>query len=147
MVPIISNKKANLGSESLMWIMVFLLVGLIIFGFVLVISLHYSKQCDIRPIEKKIMVEKAYNCVTDNGYFNPELFNEEKLKECMDLDHDINKELALELIYSPLDNEENINKVFLGYDFALLLCETKQKIEGKVPVCSKQMFFVPSKEK
>ncbi|OIO40348.1 hypothetical protein CO154_01460 [Candidatus Pacearchaeota archaeon CG_4_9_14_3_um_filter_31_7] len=139
------NKKGNFGSESLMWIMMFLLIAIIVFAFIVVLVLHYSQNYDIRNLEQNFLIDKAYKCVTKNNYFNEESFTEEKILKCMDFSHDVKNDLALEVSFHNINSEE-IKKIFLGYDLAMVLCDTEKKLKGEIPVCAKQKFFVPSEK-
>ncbi|MBI2004527.1 hypothetical protein HYS72_03635 [Candidatus Pacearchaeota archaeon] len=70
--------KNKNGAEKIISIYWFAILILIAGAVVAMVSLFYGTPYDVREAEANIMVNKAVNCLSENGKLNSELFNENK---------------------------------------------------------------------
>lgn len=70
---IIKNKH---GAEKILSIYWFAILIIVAGAVVAMVSLFYGSPYDVREIEANILVNKAVNCLSENGKLNSELFKE-----------------------------------------------------------------------
>ena len=129
------NKKALLGGETVMWGWRLLLIGVILLGFIIVISSFYSAKYDVRPIESAVLARRIRNCIASNGIVTLDVFNGAKVEECAGLSKDEIKELYTGAVLS-YSNSSNFT---IGDSNLEALCWT----EGKyTPYCLNQKYYL-----
>ncbi len=126
-----TNKKAQLGHATT-WLHKFFILVLVIGGIIAIVTMHYSKQYDVRDVEASVVARNIVECVAPGGILKE--FNEETIRNCFPFNE--------EEIYMNI-TLENDNLVF-GNDFLATLCKAegkKVKVEY-YPACLEERYYV-----
>jgi len=129
------SKKAVLGGETVMWIYRFLLIGIMLIGFIAVISNFYSAKYDIRPAESVLLARRVMNCIVDNGIIEIEAFDSTKVTKCTGLSKDEINEICI----NALLNYSNSSSFAIGDSTLKPLCGAKGKY---IPYCLNQKYYL-----
>jgi len=133
------NKKAVLGGETVMWIYRFLLIGIMLIGFIAVISNFYSVKYDTRPAESALLARRIINCISINSIVEIKAFDSDKVSECAGL----SKEETNEVYIDALLDYSTSSRFVIG-DFTLkALCGSKGEY---VPYCLNQKYYLLLKQ-
>jgi len=111
----------------------------IIGGIVIVISIHYSKQYDIRNIEAAAISEKILNCFAPNGIVDEKYFITDSLSLCLNLDAEENFVNVTLIRENPSQQS-----IFFGKEIIRTYCEAKKEgTKGKnLPECFEKSYDV-----
>jgi len=122
------NKKSQLG-ESMIWIYRFIIIIIIIGGFIFVVVKHYSSQYDTRSTEASLMSGKIARFLGED----PTKFKANEIQSFINVTEDIFVNLTL--------NGRNIT---LGNGDLGILCEAKKnKVRGKhLPYCFDDNYII-----
>lgn len=129
------NKKALLGGETVIWVYRFILIGLIVLGFIIVISNFYSAKYDIRPTESVLLARRVINCITANGITKLDAFDSAQVTECTGLSKDEIRGSYIKAILS----YSNSSSFAIGDSTLEPLCGAKGKY---VPYCLNQKYYL-----
>lgn len=129
------NKKALLGGETVIWVYRFILIGLIVLGFIIVISNFYSAKYDIRPAESVLLARRVVNCIATNGIVTLNAFDSAQVTECSGLDKEEINEVCIDAVLS----YSNSSSFTIGSSTLKPLCGAKGKY---IPYCLSQKYYL-----
>lgn len=129
------SKKAVLGGETVMWIYRFLLIGIMLIGFIAVVSNFYSAKYYIRPAESVLLARRVMNCIAANGIIEIEAFDSAKVTECTGLSKDEINEIYIDALLNYSDS----SSFAIGDSTLKVLCGSKGKY---MPSCLNQKYYL-----
>ncbi len=129
------NKKALLGGETVIWVYRFILIGLIVLGFIIVMSNFYSIKYDIRPAESVLLARRVINCIATNGITKLEAFYPAQVTACTGLSKEETGEFYIKAVLS----YSNSSSFAIGSSTLKPLCGAKGKY---VPYCLNQKYYL-----
>ena len=71
-----NNKKAQLGSEMILWIFRIIFLVIVSIGVTAVVSALYTQNLDIRKIEALSLTRKISDCISVNGFLNENILKD-----------------------------------------------------------------------
>ncbi len=147
---IIKNKH---GAEKILSIYWFAILIIVAGAIVAMVSLFYGTPYDVRETEANIMINKAVNCLSENGKLKEELFNEVKnfnenfnLKEKCNFIFETESqsergEYFLEADFYNLKNDEKILSISDGNSNLYADCKIGEEKYKKISKCAEREFY------
>ena len=148
------NKKNKKGSDKIISIYWFVILGIIAGGVVAMVHVFYSSPYDVREVEANVLAMKVANCIEQGGKMDKRLdglgelrpeFKDNFMNNCK-LNFDVKNEFDLVQYYVLIDFyrfsnlEDSYFQISSGNQNWVADCEIEEK-NKKLVRCSNKEFF------
>jgi len=140
------NKKGDEKVMGLWWFFVIIIITLGIVGGVII---YYGADVDVRAIESRMLLDRSYDCVIENGFLKREFFSSFDFYE--DCDMEINQfnegseffvKIRIENMSGRLIEERKYGQMSYEED-----CEIVEEVSAdKLAVCMTRSFVVSAEK-
>jgi len=124
-----------LGEDVMLWIWRFLMIGMVLFGALIMVNSFYSNQ-DVRAAEALSISGRVLDCISDKGVVNPESIDADNLLKCTNIN-------AGEIYINATLTSILVNKsASIGKEFELICGVKELEIKNKNIYCLRQKYYV-----